>query len=127
MRIISNLSDAVNEYLHSLPPDRQQRFSEVRERVHAAVPGLGETISDKMPAFTHEGDVVLFVAAWKQHVGLYPIPRFDDPLESMVAPHRAATDTVRLLHRHPLPDGLVEAITAEVVARRERHGTPQGS
>ena len=122
----SGRSDTVDEYLRSLPPDRQQRFTEVRDRVHAAVPGLGETISYKMPAFTHQGDIVLFAAAWKQHIGLYPVPRFDEPLESRVAPLRAAKDTVRLLHRQPVPDGVVEDIMAEVVARHERHGSPQG-
>ena len=127
MTITSGRSDAVDSYLHELPPDRQARFIEVRERVHAAVPGLGETISYKMSAFTHEGDVVLFAAAWKQHIGLYPVPRFDEELEAQVAPFRAAKDTVQLLHRRPLPDGLIEAITAEVVARRERHGTAQGN
>ena len=127
MTITSGRSAAVDTYLQELPADHQVRFAEVRERLHAAVPGLGETISYKMPAFTHEGDVVLFAASWKQHIGLYPIPRFDEELEAKVAPYRAATDTVRLLHRQPLPEGLLEAITAEVVARRERHGRPQGN
>ena len=118
----------VDAYLASLPVDRHAVFVDVRSRVHASVAGLGETISYKMPAVTWQGDIVLFFAAWKNHIGLYPIPTFDEPLESRIAPFRAATDTVRFVYRRPIPDGLIEDLTCAIVARHEPHlSRPQTS
>ncbi len=112
----------VDAYVADLPADHRERFGDVRERIHAGVAGLGETISYKMPAVSRNGDIVLFFASWKHHTGLYPIPRFDGPLEDRVSPYRAARDTVRLPHRQPIPDGLVEAMTTAIVALHDdRH------
>lgn len=114
----------VDAYLAELPAETQHRFTLVRDRIHASVAGLGETISYKMPAVTRNGDVVLFFAAWKHHIGLYPIPRFDDPLEARVAPYRAATDTIRFPYRQAIRDGLIEDLTAAIVALHDNR--PQG-
>jgi uncharacterized protein YdhG (YjbR/CyaY superfamily) len=117
----------VDTYLSELPHERRERFGEVRGRIHAAVSGLGETISYKMPAVTWHDDVVLFFASWTHHTGLYPIPRFDGPLEEQVSEYRAATDTVRFPHRRPIPDGLIEAITAAIVTLHDRRITKSKS
>jgi uncharacterized protein YdhG (YjbR/CyaY superfamily) len=109
----------VDAYLAGLPAERSERFRDVRHRIHAGVGGLGETISYKMPAVTRDGDVVLFFASWKHHTGLYPVPRFDGVLEERVSSYRAATDTVRFPHRQPIPDDLIEAITAAIIARHD--------
>jgi uncharacterized protein YdhG (YjbR/CyaY superfamily) len=109
----------VDAYLASLPADRHEVFTMVRARIHAAISGLGETISYTMPAVTRNGDVVLFFAAWKHHIGMYPIARFDDPLEARVAPFRAAKDTVRFPYKKAIPDGLIEALTVAIVARHD--------
>ena len=111
----------VDTYLAALPADRHEYFTAVRARIHASVSGLGETISYKMPAVTWHGDIVVFFAAWKQHIGLYPIPTLDDLLEARIAPFRAATDTVRFPYRWPTPDGLIEDLIRAIVARHDDH------
>ena len=114
----------VDAYLASLPANRHDAFTAVRVRIHASVADLGETISYKMPAITRHGDIVLFFAAWKHHIGMYPIPRFDDPLESRISPYRAATDTIRFPYRQAIPGGLIEDLTTAIVARHDNHPTP---
>jgi uncharacterized protein YdhG (YjbR/CyaY superfamily) len=110
----------VDAYVAESPAEHRDKVAAVRDRIHASVAGLGETISYKMPAVTRNGDVVMFFAAWKRHIGMYPIPAFDGPLESRVAPFRAATDTIRFPYRQPIPDGLIEDITAAIVANHDR-------
>jgi uncharacterized protein YdhG (YjbR/CyaY superfamily) len=107
----------VDAYIAALDEQQRQAITAVRAHIHAAVAGLGETISYKMPAVTLDGQVVLFFAAWKKHIGLYPIPRFDGALEASIAPFRAATDTVRSTYRQPMPGELIEALTVAIVAR----------
>jgi uncharacterized protein YdhG (YjbR/CyaY superfamily) len=112
-------SGDVDAYVAGLPSEHRDKLTAVRDRIHDAVAGLGETISYKMPAVTRNGDVVLFFAAWKRHIGMYPIPAFEGPLESRVAPFRAATDTIRFPYRQPIPDGLIEDVTAAIVANHD--------
>ena len=63
------------------------------------------------------GGAVIFFGGWKQHIGLYPIPRFDDPIEADIAPFRATKDTLRLPLRKPIP---YEMIT-RIVTMLEQH------
>lgn len=109
----------VAAYLAELNPEQAAGLREVRTRVHAAVDGLEEKISYRIPAFTRNGQVVLFAAAWKRHVGMYPIPRFDSPLDDRLEPFRAAKDAVHLPYRRPVPDGLIEDLVISIVARHD--------
>jgi uncharacterized protein YdhG (YjbR/CyaY superfamily) len=117
----------VDAYVAGSPAENRDKFTAVRDRIHSSVAGLGETISYKMPAVTRNGDVVLFFAAWKHHIGMYPIPAFEGPLESRVAPFRAATDTIRFPYRQPIPEGLIEDVTAAIVANHDRRVAGDGS
>jgi uncharacterized protein YdhG (YjbR/CyaY superfamily) len=76
----------IDEYLAGLPDDVRARVQEVRRVVHQVVPGAGETISYAMPTFTLDGQSFVHVAAWRQHIGLYPLPPLDPELDAAVAP-----------------------------------------
>ena len=108
----------VEEYLAGLPDDVRARVEEVRRVVHEVVPGAGETISYAMPTFTLDGLPLLHVAAWKQHLGLYPLPPLDPALEAEVAPYRGTKDAMRLPHAQPLPRELVAKVVEVLVERR---------
>jgi uncharacterized protein YdhG (YjbR/CyaY superfamily) len=110
----------VEEYLAGLPDDVRARVEEVRRVVHEVVPGAGETISYAMPTFTLDGLPLLHVAAWKQHLGLYPLPPLDPALEAEVAPYRGTKDAMRLPHAQPLPRELVAKVVEVLVERRRR-------
>jgi uncharacterized protein YdhG (YjbR/CyaY superfamily) len=108
----------VDEYLAGLPDDVRARVEEVRRVVHEVVPGAGETISYAMPTFTLDDQPLLHVAAWEQHIGLYPLPVLDAELDAEVAPFRGAKDTMRLPHSRPLPRDLVARVVGVLVERR---------
>jgi uncharacterized protein YdhG (YjbR/CyaY superfamily) len=108
----------VDEYLAGLPDDVRARVEEVRRVVHEVVPDAGETISYAMPTFTLDDQPLLHVAAWKQHIGLYPLPVLDAELDAEVAPFRGTKDTMRLPHSRPLPRDLVARVVGVLVERR---------
>ena len=84
----------------------------------AAVPGAEEGIRYQMPVVTLDGSYVVHWAAWKQHLGLYPVPPLDDPLERELAPRRSGKDTVKVRFDEPVPVELIDRLTRELVARR---------
>jgi uncharacterized protein YdhG (YjbR/CyaY superfamily) len=111
----------VDEYLAALPGDVRLRLAEVRRVVHEVVPDAGETISYAMPTFTLDGLPLLHVAAWKQHLGLYPLPPLDPELDALIAPYRGTKDALKLPHAKPLPADLVARVV-EVLVERRRAG-----
>ena len=108
----------VDEYEQALPDDVRPLMRRIRDTIRAIVPGIGETISYSMPTFTLDGLPLVHLAAWKKHVGLYPLPPMDDELARAVAPYRAAKDTMQLKYAEPIPDELVERVVAAMVRRR---------
>jgi uncharacterized protein YdhG (YjbR/CyaY superfamily) len=108
----------VDEYLDALPDDARAAMEGIRRSIWSVVPGIGETISYQMPTFTLDGRPLVHVAAWKRHIGLYPLPPLDGALAQEVAPYRAATDTMRLPLGREIPDGLVERVVGVMVEQR---------
>jgi uncharacterized protein YdhG (YjbR/CyaY superfamily) len=80
----------------------------------------GETISYKMPTVTVDGSAVFYYAAWKHHIGLYPVPVFDGELEAEIAPLRAAKDSLHLKYTEPFPYDLVARLTVAIIEHRDR-------
>jgi uncharacterized protein YdhG (YjbR/CyaY superfamily) len=90
----------------------------IRGTIRSVVPDVAETISYQMPTFTLDGLPLVHVAAWKKHIGLYPLPPMDDELAAAVAPYRAATDTMQLKYARPIPYDLVERVMSVILQRR---------
>jgi uncharacterized protein YdhG (YjbR/CyaY superfamily) len=112
------MAATVDEYLAALPDDVRARVEQVRRLVHEVVPDAGETISYAMPTFTLDAQPLLHVAAWKQHIGLYPLPALDADLAAEVAPFRGTKDTMKLPHSRSLPFDLVARVIGVLVERR---------
>jgi len=100
----------VDDYLASLAPDAAEALDAARATIHQAVAGGGETISYQIAAFTVGGRIFMYVGAWKRHLGIYPVPVFDDDLEAEVTPYRAKTDTVQFPYRAGVPHELLGRI-----------------
>jgi uncharacterized protein YdhG (YjbR/CyaY superfamily) len=109
---------SVDDYIGRYPDDVRLILEQVRGALHRAVPAAGEKISYQMPTITLDGGSLVYFAAWKHHIGLYPIPTADDELEQAVAPYRAAKDTVRFRYDRPIPYDLIERLAAFLVSRR---------
>lgn len=116
-------SASVDEYIAGLDPVVAERLSRVRrEIVDAVAAATGDRPEEKIRygiAAVMLGDrYALHFAGWKKHIGLYPVPFLDDPLESRVAPYRAEKDSVVFPHNADLPYDLVGLIAAAIVAQR---------
>lgn len=111
----------VDEYIAGFEPDVQQRLRLVRSTLHAAVPGMTDGIRYAMPIVALDGTYVVHYAAWKHHIGLYPVPVFSGDqagLEEELAPLRSTKDTIKLMHRDPIPVDLLDRLTRALVIER---------
>jgi uncharacterized protein YdhG (YjbR/CyaY superfamily) len=113
---------SVDEYIDALPEDVRPLMEGIRQSIRRVVPDVGETISYQMPTFTLDGKPLLHVAAWKKHIGIYPLPAMDDDLVRDVAPYRGTQDTLRL-PLDAVPYALLERVLAAMLQQRS-DGTP---
>jgi uncharacterized protein YdhG (YjbR/CyaY superfamily) len=112
----------IDEYISTCPADVQPVLQQVRRTIRNAVPTAGETISYGMPTITFNGRDLVSFAAWKHHIGLYPLPAVDDAFAQELAPYRAARSTVRFRLGQPLPHDIIARLVALHVTQRVDNG-----
>jgi uncharacterized protein YdhG (YjbR/CyaY superfamily) len=110
---------SVEEYVSSFPPEVQAILKKARQAIRKAAPGAEEVISYQIIAFKVNGKRMVYLGGWKHHVGLYPIPVFDNEFEEQVAPYRAAKDTLRFPLGKPVPYDLIERVATRLMSRQE--------
>jgi uncharacterized protein YdhG (YjbR/CyaY superfamily) len=112
----------VDEYIASFPPDVRSVLQQARRRIHAVVPAAGETISYGIASFTLDGRYLVYLAGWKRHVSLYPVPTGDEAFEEAIGPYRAAKSTVKFPLAKAVPYELIERIVEQLLAQRAGEG-----
>ena len=99
----------IDGYISQFPADVQGILEKVRATIRHAAPESMETISYMMPAFKLHGILVYF-AAWKAHIGLYPPISGDKGLEKAVARYAGSKGNLQFPLDEPIPYGLIERI-----------------
>ncbi len=111
-------AETVDEYISGFPPDVAARLQRIRDVIEANVPDPQEKIRYGMPAIMLGGRYALHFAGWKKHIGLYPVPTLDQPLEDEIAAYRSEKDSVVFPHSARVPYELIGRVTAAIVAQR---------
>lgn len=109
----------IDDYISRLPDDVQLVMQKVRQTLHDAVPGSGETISYQMPTITLNGQSLVYFAGWKHHIGMYPIPEGDADFDRDSAPYRAVKSTLRFPYATPIPYDLIARMVVLLADQRE--------
>jgi uncharacterized protein YdhG (YjbR/CyaY superfamily) len=71
----------VEEYLKHVTPTQRAEYERIRKIVKKQVPDADEVISYGIPTFKHNGKYVIYFAAFKDHMSIYPV--FKGLLEEM--------------------------------------------
>jgi uncharacterized protein YdhG (YjbR/CyaY superfamily) len=100
----------IDEYIAGFSPDVQRILQRVRRAARAAAPEAQEVISYRMPALK-QGGMLVYFAAFKNHIGLYPPARGDPELERAVAPYAGEKGNLRFPLDKPIPYDLVARVT----------------
>jgi uncharacterized protein YdhG (YjbR/CyaY superfamily) len=100
----------IDEYIAACSPEVQAILEKIRQTIANAAPGAEETLSYKMPAFKLGGGVLVYFAAFKKHVGLYPPVKGDASLQKACSIYAGEKGNLRFPLDRPIPYELVERI-----------------
>jgi uncharacterized protein YdhG (YjbR/CyaY superfamily) len=104
-------------------PEARRPLRQMRQAIRKAAPGVTERISYRIPTFDLGGRYLLYMAAFADHVSIYPVTagmvaRYGDAL----APYRSGKGTLRFALDRRLPLGLIVKLVK--VRVRERATAP---
>ena len=105
-----NKPETVDEYIAAFEPDVRAILRKIRATVKAAAPKATEVISYRMPALKQNG-VLVYFAAFKNHIGFYPPIKGDAKLERLASRYAGAKGNLRFPFSEPVPYKLILALT----------------
>lgn len=111
---------AVDAYLAKLPADKHAALQKLRKTIHAAAPGLAETISYGVPTFKLHGKMLMSIGAAKNHCALYVgsgdlVTAFAHALKDF----SLSKGTIRFTPQKPIPAPVVRSLVAARTAQIE--------
>ena len=101
---------SIDEYIAACSPAVRPTLRKLRAAIRrAASPDAQEMISYRMPAFALHGMLVYF-AAFKNHIGLYPPVRGNAKLEAAAAKYAGPKGNLKFPLDQPIPYALIARI-----------------
>ena len=104
----------IDEYISRFPGDVQAILQEIRRTVHQVIPDAVESIKYDIPTFILKGNLLHF-AAYKNHIGFYPVPKSNPELLEEIRPFIKGKGTLQFLLKQPIPFQLISKIINELV------------
>jgi uncharacterized protein YdhG (YjbR/CyaY superfamily) len=99
---------SVDAYIASSPPDVRPILKAIRTTVRNAAPRAEERISYGMPAY-FLGEVLVYFAAFKRHIGFYP-PVREKSLRPLTASYAGPKGNLQFPLSEPIPHALITKI-----------------
>jgi len=104
-----NAPGNIDEYIAAFSPGIQTILERIRSVIMQAAPDARETISYGMPAFAVNG-VLVYFAAFRKHIGLYPPVRGDVRMEKAVSAYAGPKGNLKFPLDRPIPYDLIGRI-----------------
>jgi len=100
----------IDEYIAAFPNDVQEILEKIRMTIKKAAPTAEETISYEMPTFNLKGQYLIYFAAYKKHIGLYPVPTGDAEFNEEISIYQTGKGTLQFPLDKPIPYKLISKI-----------------
>jgi uncharacterized protein YdhG (YjbR/CyaY superfamily) len=120
MRSVKAKPKTIDGYLSRLSEDKRAALQKLRKMIRAAAPKAQECISYGIPAFRHEGKVMVWFGAATNHCSFYPGAFPIKAHKNELKRYDTSKGTVRFPANRPLPAALVRKLVKARVA--ELHG-----
>jgi uncharacterized protein YdhG (YjbR/CyaY superfamily) len=97
----------VDDYIATLPPATKKILKEMKKVIKEAAPQAEEKISYNIPSF-HFNGVLVYFAAWREHVSIYPKSALMEKAIPELAKYEGGKGTVQFPLDKPVPYGIIK-------------------
>ena len=98
----------IDEYIARFPLDTQEILEQIRDTIKKVVPEAEETISYGIPTFDLNGTYLIYFAAYKKHIGIYPVPSAIEEVDKDFASYKTSgKGTIQFPLNKPMPLNLI--------------------
>jgi uncharacterized protein YdhG (YjbR/CyaY superfamily) len=113
----------IDEYIAAQPVAVRPILQRIRAIVREAAPDARESISYRMPAFMRNG-VLIYFAAFKNHIGIYPPVHGNAALLEALAPYRGEKGNLAFALAQAMPYALIRRVVLQRAAENaaKAHG-----
>ena len=109
---------SVDEYISNADSHAKKALSDIRKTIKSAAPKAEEVISYQIPGYKYHGMLVFF-AAWKDHISLYPAPWSADSLKKEMSVYKGSKGTIKFPIGEPMPLALIKKMVKYRVKENE--------
>jgi uncharacterized protein YdhG (YjbR/CyaY superfamily) len=99
---------SIDEYIATLPIPTQKLMQQIRTAIRSVAPKAEEKINYQMAAFKLDGHYIAHFAAWKKHIGMYPIPAGDAAFQKEILPYKGVKSSLQFPLDKPMPLKLIK-------------------
>jgi uncharacterized protein YdhG (YjbR/CyaY superfamily) len=107
--VSSSAHPDVDSYVAAAPARARAVLRKIRSIVRKVAPEADEIISYRIPAARRHG-ILIYYAAFKNHIGLFPPIKGDAPLDKLLAPYKGPKGNLRFPLDEPIPYDLIARI-----------------
>ncbi|MEO8414238.1 MAG: DUF1801 domain-containing protein [Ginsengibacter sp.] len=112
-----------DDYIAGFPKDIQQTLQEIRATIKKAAPKGEEVISYSMPAYKLNG-ILVWYAANKSHIGLYPTPGPIKFFKDDLAGYKTSKGAIQFPIDKPMPlDLITKIVQFRIIETQEKMNT----
>ena len=108
----------VDEYIALAEPKVKKALKDIRKAIKATAPKAEEVISYQIPGYKYHGMLVFF-AAWKNHISLYPAPWRAVSLKKEMSVYEGSKGTIKFPINEPMPLILIKKMVKYRVKENE--------
>ena len=112
-------SASVAEWMDRLAPDQRAALDKLRAQIHAAAPGVEETISYGMPTFTTPNGHLVAFGAFKNHLSFFPMSAALIKQVPEAKEFATSTGTMQFQPDKPIPPALIKRMVQARLAQTQ--------
>lgn len=101
---------------HTTPTQRVE-LEKIRQTAKKLVPEAEETISYGIPTLKYKGTYLIYFAAFKNHMSVFPGAYMTEQLKKKLDGYKMHKGTVQFTEDNPLPESIIK----EIVTDRLKH------
>lgn len=102
----------IDDYLKDVTPSQRKELERIRLIVKTAVPEAEETISYGIPTLTYNKKYLVYFAAFKDHMSIFPGATLTAELKDKLKGYIFGKGTIQFTEANPLPKEIIEQIVA---------------